>query len=183
MNARTVLRSPYVWGFVIGIVTLTLIRPLLRHIPEPPPVLSELPEFSLVGVDGKPFGSAELRGQVYVVNFWYAGCPPCRVEAPDLAALSTEYDTVPFLGVNISDSEAVALTFADEFGIVHGNGDLSRHKGDIRAGIVHQGQQDVGSRSARKRYGARDRPERSDSASTRQRVASHGQSAAPDPDR
>ena len=71
MNARTVLRSPYLWGFVIGIVTLTLIRPLLRHIPEPPPVLSELPEFSLVGVDGKPFGSAELRGQVYVVNFFF----------------------------------------------------------------------------------------------------------------
>ncbi len=74
MNARTVLRSPYVWGFVIGIVTLTLIRPLLRHIPEPPPVLSELPEFSLVGVDGKPFGSAELRGQVYVVNFFFTSC-------------------------------------------------------------------------------------------------------------
>ncbi len=74
MNARTVLRSPYLWGFVIGIVTLTLIRPLLRHIPEPPPVLSELPEFSLVGVDGKPFGSAELRGQVYVVNFFFTSC-------------------------------------------------------------------------------------------------------------
>ena len=74
MNARTVLRSPYAWGFVIGIVTLTLIRPLLRHIPEPPPVLSELPEFSLVGVDGKPFGSAELRGQVYVVNFFFTSC-------------------------------------------------------------------------------------------------------------
>lgn len=74
MNARTILRSPYFWGFVIGIVTLTLIRPLLRHIPEPPPVLSQLPEFSLVGVDGKPFGSGELRGQVYVANFFFTSC-------------------------------------------------------------------------------------------------------------
>ena len=74
MNARAVLRNPHVWGFVIGIVTLTLIRPLLRHIPEPPPVLSQLPEFSLVGIDGKPYGSAELRGQVYVANFFFTSC-------------------------------------------------------------------------------------------------------------
>ena len=74
MNARAVFRSPYVWGLLIGIVTLTLIRPLLRHIPEPPPVLSQLPEFSLVGIDGKPYGSAELRGQVYVANFFFTSC-------------------------------------------------------------------------------------------------------------
>ena len=74
MNARGVLRNPYVWGFVIGIATLTLIRPLLRHIPEPPPVLSQLPAFSLVGMDGKPYGSAELRGQVYVANFFFTSC-------------------------------------------------------------------------------------------------------------
>jgi protein SCO1/2 len=59
---------------VIGIVTLTLIRPLLRHVPEPPPVLSQLQEFSLVGIDGEPYGSAELRGQVYVANFFFTSC-------------------------------------------------------------------------------------------------------------
>jgi protein SCO1/2 len=74
VTPRAVLRNPYVWGFVIGIVTLTLIRPLLRHVPEPPPVLSQLPAFTLVGVDGKPFGSAELRGQVYVANFFFTSC-------------------------------------------------------------------------------------------------------------
>ena len=74
MNARTVYRNPYVWGFVIGIVTLTAIRPLLRHVPEPPPVLFQLPEFSLVGSDGKPYGSAELRGQVYVASFFFTSC-------------------------------------------------------------------------------------------------------------
>ncbi len=74
MSARAVLRNPYVWGFVIGIVTLTAIRPLLRRIPEPPPVLSQLPEYSLVGMDGQPFGSKELRGQVYVASFFFTSC-------------------------------------------------------------------------------------------------------------
>ena len=74
MSARGLLRNPYVWGFVIGIVTLTAIRPLLRRIPDPPPVLSQLPAFSLVGMDGEPFGSAELRGQVYIANFFFTSC-------------------------------------------------------------------------------------------------------------
>ena len=34
---------------------------------------------------------ADWRGDVVVLNTWYANCPPCRAEAPDLAALSTDY--------------------------------------------------------------------------------------------
>lgn len=74
MNSGSILRNPYVWGFLIGIVTLTAIRPLLRHIPEPPPVLSQLPAFTLTGIDGKPFGSEDLRGQVYIANFFFTSC-------------------------------------------------------------------------------------------------------------
>ena len=74
MSGRSIFRNLYVWGFLIGIATLTLIRPLLRHVPEPPPVLSELPAFSLVGIDGKAFGSEDLRGQVYVAGFFFTSC-------------------------------------------------------------------------------------------------------------
>ena len=71
---RPAWRNPYVWGFVIGIATLTALRPFLRHVPEPPPVLSQLPPFSLRGIDGKPFGSEDLRGQVYIANFFFTSC-------------------------------------------------------------------------------------------------------------
>jgi protein SCO1/2 len=74
LSAPAVLRNPYVWGFVIGIVTLTAIRPLLRHVPEPPPVLFQLPAFTLEDQDGKPFGSQELRGQVYIASFFFTSC-------------------------------------------------------------------------------------------------------------
>lgn len=72
------------------------------------------------GVDeyGDTLSSEKLAGEVYVVNFWYASCPPCRVEAPDLAKLSDEYaGTAPFIGVNVSDSADVAITFAEKFGV------------------------------------------------------------------
>lgn len=83
----------------------------------PPEAREEAIAFSGVDETGASISSDDYAGDVLVVNFWYASCPPCRVEAPDLAALSEEYPTVSFLGVNISDSEPQALTFAEEFGI------------------------------------------------------------------
>ena len=66
---------------------------------------------------GEAVSSSDFAGSVYVVNFWYSSCPPCRLEAPDLAELSEEYTEVPFLGVNVADTADTSLTFADEFGI------------------------------------------------------------------
>ena len=68
-------RNPFVIAFLAGIVTLTLIRPLLRREPEPPPVLSQLPEFTLIDQEGRPYGSADLKGQVYIASFFFSRCP------------------------------------------------------------------------------------------------------------
>jgi len=66
---------------------------------------------------GDTVSSSDFAGSVYVVNFWYSSCPPCRLEAPDLAQLSEEYTEVPFLGVNVLDTAQTSLTFAEEFGV------------------------------------------------------------------
>lgn len=70
---------------------------------------------------GGEFSSADYAGQVLVVNFWYAGCPPCRLEAPDLEAVSQQFADrgVVFVGVNILDQAPTALTFAEEFGVTY----------------------------------------------------------------
>ncbi len=67
------------------------------------------------------FDSSEYANQILVVNFWYAGCPPCRLEAADLEALSQRFadDGVVFVGVNIMDQAPTALTFAEEFGVTY----------------------------------------------------------------
>lgn len=64
---------------------------------------------------------ADYRGQVLVLNFWYAGCAPCRAEAPDLQALWTKYQdqNVSFLGVNIRDRLSTARGFATTYGITY----------------------------------------------------------------
>jgi len=70
---------------------------------------------------GGTFSSADYAGQIMVVNFWYAGCPPCRLEAPDREALHQEFleEGVVFIGVNILDQAPTALAFADEFGVTY----------------------------------------------------------------
>ncbi|WP_353988606.1 TlpA family protein disulfide reductase [Ruicaihuangia caeni] len=68
---------------------------------------------------GTTVSSDDFAGEVLVVNFWYAECAPCRVEAPDLQALYEEHqpDGVEFLGVNLYNSTEGALAFARTYGI------------------------------------------------------------------
>lgn len=74
-------------------------------------------EFSGETFDGDTISGDSLDGPT-LVNFWYAACAPCRVEAPDLADLSQEYeDDVDFLGVNVRDAEETAAAFERTFDI------------------------------------------------------------------
>jgi thiol-disulfide isomerase/thioredoxin len=54
----------------------------------------------------------ELRGTPVVVNFWGSWCPPCRVEAPELAEAARRYaGRVQFIGVDILDNRGAARDF------------------------------------------------------------------------
>ena len=70
---------------------------------------------------GGSWSSSDYSAQPIVVNFWFAGCPPCRLEAEDLELLHQEYRDagVQFIGVNILDGPETARTFADEFGVTY----------------------------------------------------------------
>ena len=97
-------------GYIAGDGSTTSIAPEAR---------TEAVEFEGTGENGDPISSADFAGHVTVVNFWYAGCAPCRAEAPDLIAAYDEFDDqdVKFLGVNTRDGEAVSRGFTEEFGI------------------------------------------------------------------
>lgn len=71
---RRLVGNPYLWAFLAGALLLVLIRPLLRFEPAPPAPLWALPAFSLTDQDGRPFGSEQLRGRVYVASFFFARC-------------------------------------------------------------------------------------------------------------
>lgn len=70
---------------------------------------------------GSTINSEKLLGGPVVLNFWYAGCPPCRAEAPDLEALWQRYrgQGVAFIGVNVRDGAVEAQAFARQFKITY----------------------------------------------------------------
>jgi len=78
-------------------------------------------EFGGITEAGETFSSADITGDVTVVNFWYAGCGPCRIEADDLEAVWQKHqsDDVAFIGVNIYDQADTARAFAEKYGITY----------------------------------------------------------------
>ena len=71
--------------------------------------------------DGTEIDAANFPGKVTVLNFWYAACAPCRLEAPDLQALNTELapQGVEFMGVNVRDEQPTAEAFERNFGLTY----------------------------------------------------------------
>lgn len=69
--------------------------------------------------DGTTVSPADFQGKVTVLNFWFAACAPCRVEAPVLEELHQEFrpDGVQFFGVNLRDEKAAAEAFEKSFNL------------------------------------------------------------------
>lgn len=76
-----------------------------------------VPEFDLPPLEGRTNGlaTADLRGEVSIVNVWASWCVPCRVEMPLLVELARS-GTVPINGINYKDSPDAALGFLAELG-------------------------------------------------------------------
>jgi peroxiredoxin len=85
------------------------------------PVADRRSPVSLTGTDfaGAPVDIARWRGDVVVLNTWYAACPPCRKEAPDFTALANDYAAkgVHLLGINGVDDAGAAQAFERTFAV------------------------------------------------------------------
>lgn len=81
----------------------------------------EAVDFTGTAVDGSTVTSDDYADTVLVLNFWYAGCGPCRAEAETLE--STYQAVAPegaeFLGVNIYDGPEQATAFEKQYGITY----------------------------------------------------------------
>lgn len=94
------LRNPYLWFFLVGALTLTLMRPCLRREPAPPPVHGQLPSFELIDSEGRVFGSADLAGRVYVASFICTRCAStCAPVTRAMVRLQERYATAGVEGV------------------------------------------------------------------------------------
>ena len=74
-----------------------------------------MPAFSLKDLDGNPLDSADLKGDVVVLNYWFIACLPCIREMPMLTRLETRYkdkDDVHFIAMSFDDPFAIQTMLA-----------------------------------------------------------------------
>lgn len=77
------------------------------------------PDISGKTLTGSRLSLSDYRGSVVVLNFWGSWCSPCRAEAPDLAALASQFRPrgVRFVGIDIQDEPSSAEAFMHTFRI------------------------------------------------------------------
>lgn len=83
------------------------------------------PAFTLTTFDGEMINSADLEGQVVLINFWASWCLPCEQEAAALQSaweLYAQRGDVLFLGIAYVDTEAESLAYLEKWNITYPNG-------------------------------------------------------------
>ncbi len=76
------------------------------------------PEFALPGLEGRPqkpgFATADLSGQVTIVNIFASWCVPCLAEHPLITRLAEDGATI--YGINYRDTDPAAARWLDKHG-------------------------------------------------------------------
>ena len=103
-----------------------------REVPSPL-INKPAPVFTLAQLaqPDKTFGTADMKGQVWLLNVWASWCVACRQEHPLLVALSKK-KAVPIIGLNYKDKPDAAMGWLAQLGDPY---DLSVKDVDGRVGI------------------------------------------------
>jgi len=105
---------------ILFVVLVAFLLVGLRHDPHevPSPLINKsAPDFQLPRLQQATatFSAKEMRGKVWLLNFWGTWCVACREEHPLLVEYA-KTGGVPIYGVDYKDERAAALQWLDEFG-------------------------------------------------------------------
>lgn len=84
-----------------------------------------VPDFSTRDLDGRPRDWKELRGKLYLIDFWATWCMPCRDTLPQLQAIQQKYGAegdFSVLGIAVERTQsgaARAMMFAKQLGVTY----------------------------------------------------------------
>ncbi len=89
-----------------------------------------VPDFTLINQDGKNFGSADLRGKIWIADFIYTTCPgPCPMISNRMSELQeplkkTDVHLVSFSVDPAKDTPQVLRGYAEKLGAEQGRWDF-----------------------------------------------------------
>jgi protein SCO1/2 len=87
------LRRGLLWGLLVAVLIAVIAAAAIQWLrrPEPPPVLSQVPAFSLTNRDGRKVGLADFAGAPWVADFIFTRCPAsCPIMTARMARLNRE---------------------------------------------------------------------------------------------
>ncbi|MES2418925.1 MAG: TlpA disulfide reductase family protein [Bacteroidota bacterium] len=96
----------------------------------------------ITDINGNKFDLKNNTDKVYVINFWFINCPPCKQEIPELNELVKQYKDhkdVVFLAIaldNVSDLRGFLKTMPFNYNIV-GNGQYFSQKYGVKGYPTH----------------------------------------------
>lgn len=65
------------------------------------------------------FALADYAGKPLVVNLFGSWCPPCNMEAPDLATFAQQNPAAQVVGIACEDTEKDAVAFMQKYGLTY----------------------------------------------------------------
>ena len=85
-------RRSLLWGLLILTLIVIAAAAVLRmRRPEPPPVMGQVPDFTLVNRDGRTVQRADLAGRPWIADFIFTRCPAsCPMMTARMARLDRE---------------------------------------------------------------------------------------------
>lgn len=99
------LSRPLLWLVLVLLVGAFPATQALRSAWAQPPVLGALPAFALLDQQGRPWGSEQLRGRVWVANFIFTRCPTvCPAFTAKMASLQRSSEGWPARLTSVSFS-------------------------------------------------------------------------------
>lgn len=106
-----------VFAVITAVLAVGIINSRSVGVIQSPLVGKPAPAWSLplLGEPGRTFGSKDLAGKWYVLNFWGSWCFACKDEHQELLTISHS-STVPIIGVDWRDEDADARNFLATLG-------------------------------------------------------------------
>ena len=87
------------------------------HLQKIPQEGATAPQFTVKTLDGKIISSADLKGKVVVLSFWFIGCPACMEMEPLLNAFKAKFagkDDIVFLAMTADPTPNVKKYLSKE---------------------------------------------------------------------
>lgn len=80
------------------------------------------PVISITTIDGSKYQVGEPSDNIYVINFWFIACGPCRLELPLLNELANSYkndSTIRFIAISNIDKKSALEYVQRKAGMVY----------------------------------------------------------------